>query len=70
MFESQLGRIFVFVMHFFIEFCALPSFLQVTNPFNESFEQYLDHTYNPHLDSMNRFNYRLLTYVRDMFNFR
>ncbi|XP_055325553.1 uncharacterized protein LOC129579470 [Sitodiplosis mosellana] len=42
----------------------------VTNPFNESFEQYLDHTYNPHLDSMNRFNYRLLSYVREMFNFR
>ncbi|XP_031631205.1 uncharacterized protein LOC116345713 isoform X2 [Contarinia nasturtii] len=42
----------------------------VTNPFNETFEEYLDHTHNPHLDSMNRFNYRLLTYVRDMFNFR
>lgn len=43
---------------------------QVTKPFNESFEGYLDHTYNPHLDSMHRFNYRLLTFVRDMFKFR
>lgn len=53
--------------------CFSSSFVvsfQVTNKFNESFDKYLDHTYNPHLDSMNRFNYRLLTYVRDLFNFR
>lgn len=43
---------------------------QATNKFNESFDRYLDHTNDPHLDSMNRFNYRLLTYVRDLFNFR
>lgn len=42
---------------------------QVTSHIFEPFEKYLEHTYNPHLDSMNRFNFALLTYVRDLFNF-
>lgn len=43
---------------------------QVTNKFDDSFENYMDHAYNPHLDSMHRFNYRMLSYVREIFNFR
>lgn len=42
---------------------------KVTSKILEPFEQYLEHTYNPHLDSMNRFNFALLSYVRDLFNF-
>lgn len=42
---------------------------QVTSQIFEPFEQYLEHTYNSHLDSMHRFNFALLTYVRDLFNF-
>ncbi|XP_055846896.1 uncharacterized protein LOC129912615 [Episyrphus balteatus] len=35
----------------------------------DNLEDYLTQQYDTHLDSMNRFNFALLSYVRDLFNF-
>lgn len=45
--------------------------LQVTNKnLTDTLEHYLTAHYDTHLDSMNRFNFALLSNVRDLFNFR
>lgn len=49
---------------------VLKCMVVVRNQGRQSLRDYLLSTDNTHLDSMHRFNYNLLLYIRDMYNFR
>lgn len=40
----------------------------ITQQLHEPFQEYLQHSHEPHRDSLSRFNFALLDIIKDMFN--
>lgn len=46
------------------------SFIVLTQDFEETFEKYLESDRNRHINTFDRFNYRVLQHCRDFYNYR